>query len=450
MAPVRRSLVTNSALAIRGGPTAVRTDPGATFNWPIITKEDEDATLQVLRRGAMSGCDVTIEFEKEFASWQGTKYALACNNGTAALQSAMFGCRIGVGDELICPTVTYWASALPCFSLGATVVFAEIDPSTLCLDPNDIEQRITEHTKAIMVVHLAGHPADMDPIMRVARKHNLKVIEDVSHAQGGLYKGRKVGTFGHVAAMSLMTGKSFPTGEGGILVTDQREIYERALAWGHYSRFNTDIQSEELRPFAGLPLGGYKYRMHQISAAVGRVQLKYYDRRCEEIRKAMNYFWDCLNGVPGLQPHRTPPGPDSNMAGWYAPRGFYRKEDLGGLSATCFAAAVRAEGSVCRAGAYRVLHLHPVFNTCDIYGHGKPTRVAHSTRDVRQPPGSLPVSEALGFSVIAVPWFKRYHPRIIEEHVSAYRKAAEGCRELLEDDRGDPLEIGSWSMSNRN
>ncbi len=154
-----------SQLAIFGGPKAVQSDPGDMFTWPIITAEDEDAVLEVLRRGAMSGLDVTKEFEREFAEWQGSKYALAFNNGTAALQAAMFGCKVGVGDEIICPSVTYWASALPCFSLGATVVFAEIDPDTLCIDPQDIEARITERTRAIVVVHYLGHPADMDPIM---------------------------------------------------------------------------------------------------------------------------------------------------------------------------------------------------------------------------------------------------------------------------------------------
>ena len=107
----------------------------------------------------------------------------------------MFGCGVGVGDEIISPSVTYWASCLPAFSLGATVVFADIDPDTLCIDPNDIEHRITERTKAIVAVHYCGHPADMDPIMEIARRHNIKVIEDVSHAHGGRYKGRTVGSY---------------------------------------------------------------------------------------------------------------------------------------------------------------------------------------------------------------------------------------------------------------
>src|SRR5579871_6296285 len=258
---------TTTPLALLGGPKAVQSDPGDLFTWPIITAEDEAAVLEVLRRGGMSDTDVTQQFEKEFAAWQGVQYALGFNTGTAALHAAMFGCKVGVGDEILCPSMTYWAAALPCLSLGATVVFADIDPNTLCIDPDDIEHRLTARTKAIVVVHYVGHPADMDRIMAIADRHGVKVIEDVSHAQGGRYKGRKLGTFGQVAAMSLMSRKSFAIGEAGMLVTDDREIYERALALGHYERFDSRIETETLKPFAGLPLGGCKYRMHQLSSA---------------------------------------------------------------------------------------------------------------------------------------------------------------------------------------
>jgi dTDP-4-amino-4,6-dideoxygalactose transaminase len=433
-----------SGLALLGGEKAVKSDFGDTFVWPIVTKEDEDAVLEVLRRGGMSGTDVTQKLEAEFARWQGRKYALGFNNGTSSIQAAMFGCGVGVGAEIICPSVTYWASALQCFSLGGTVVFADIDPQTLCIDPKDIEHRITDRTRAIVVVHYLGHPADMDPIMEIARRHNIKVIEDVSHAQGALYKGRKVGTFGDVAAMSCMSGKSFAIGEAGMLATDNLEIYERAISMGHYKRFGEQIQTESLKPFVGLPMGGYKYRMHQLSSAMGLVQLKYYDERCAEIRRGMDYFWELLEGVPGLRPHR-PEYPESNMGGYYAPHGHYLPEELDGLSVSRFAEAVRAEGFAgCYAGCNSALHLHPLFNTCDVYGHGKPTRIANSDRDLRQPEGSLPVSEGIGARTYSVPWFNRYNPTVIEECASAFRKAAENYKELLPGDKGNPPHLGGW------
>src|SRR5688500_16659209 len=182
-----------ATLAIHGGPKAVTSDPGELFRWPIITEEDEQAVLAVLRAGAMSETDVTRAFEAEFAAWHGTRFALAHNTGTAALHAAMFACGVGHGSEIICPSLTYWASALPAFSLGATIRFAEVDPNTLTIDPSDIEHRITEQTRAIVAVHYCGYPCDMDAIMAIAERHGVKVIEDVSHAHGGRYKGRLVG-----------------------------------------------------------------------------------------------------------------------------------------------------------------------------------------------------------------------------------------------------------------
>jgi perosamine synthetase len=436
-----------SPLALLGGTPTITLDPGDMFDWPIITEEDEAAVLKVLRARAMSGTDITMQFEKEFAEWMGVKHALGFNNGTASLLAAMYGAGVGVGDEIICPAVTFWASALQVFSLGATVVFADIDPQTLCLDPADIEHRITPRTKAIVAVHYLSHPADMDAIMEIAERHGLKVIEDVSHAQGGLYKGRKLGSIGHVSGYSLMSGKSFAIGEGGMLTTDDTGIYDRAVAFGHGERFNDKITTESLRPFAGMPIGGVKHRMHQMSAAVGRVQLRHYDRRCAEIRKAQEYFWELLDGLPGLAPHRVDASSGSNMAGYYAARGFFRSRELSGLSVTRFCQALSAEGVLgVGPGCNKALHTHAVFNEADVYGHGRPTRIANSDRDLRQPPGSLPVSERIGKEVFALPWFKHYRPEIIREYASAFRKVVEHADQLLVDDRGNDSNLGGWAF----
>ncbi|WP_271749253.1 DegT/DnrJ/EryC1/StrS family aminotransferase [Cohnella sp. JJ-181] len=434
-------------LALLGGTKAITDKPGDLFTWPIITEEDEAAALDVLRRGVMSGTEITMQFEQEFGRWMDVPYALAFNNGTASLQAAMYGCGIGVGEEIIGPSITYWASALQAFSLGATAVFADIDPVTLCLDPRDIERRIGERTKAIMVVHYLGHPADMDAIMRIADRYGLKVIEDVSHAHGGLYRGRKLGSIGHVGAMSLMAGKALAVGEGGMLTTSDRTIYERAVALGHYDRFNAEIADPALAPYRDLPLGGYKYRMHQISSAVGRVQLKHYDARHAEIGRAMNRFWDLLDGVPGIRAHRPDKDAPMRTGGWYAARGHYKSEELGGLSVTRFCEAVRAEGvDGCHPGCNLPLHRHALLQTADVYGHGKPTRIATAVRDVRQLDDSLPVSEEIARKVFSVPWFKHDRPDAIEAYAMAFRKVAENYRELLPGDRGNPRELGGWSL----
>ncbi|MDD5677781.1 MAG: DegT/DnrJ/EryC1/StrS family aminotransferase [Kiritimatiellae bacterium] len=439
-----------SKLALLGGSKAVTQQERDMFTWPIITREDEKGVLDVLHKRSMSGSDVTKEFEKEFAAWQGVKYALGSSCGTASLHSAMFGCKVGIGDEIICPSLTYWASCLQAFSLGATIVFAEVEPHSLCLDPKDIEHRITPRTKAIVVVHYCGYPADMDPIMAIARKHNVKVIEDVSHAHGALYKGRRVGTIGDVAGYSLMSGKSLAAGEAGILTTNDTEIYERAIAFGLYERYEADaIQTEALKPFAGLPMGGYKYRMHQMSAAVARVQLKHYDARIAEIQKSMNMFWDLLEGVPGVQAHRPPKGSGSTMGGWYAARGLYKPEALEGLSLRRFAEAVMAEGAKCSPGCNAPLHLHPLLNTCDVYGHGKPTRIANSDRDLRQPKGSLPVTEEVVGRVYSIPWLKHYRPNYIKQQVNAYKKVSRHYKELLAGDTDKGVVEVAYHLSRR-
>ncbi|MGD0094168.1 MAG: DegT/DnrJ/EryC1/StrS family aminotransferase, partial [Planctomycetota bacterium] len=314
----------NAALAIQGGPKAVTRDLSEILAWPIITKEEEDAVLEILRAGKMSGTEVTEQFEREFAAWHGVSFALAHNNGTSALHAAMWACGVGAGDEVIGPSLTMWASLLPALNLRASVVFADIDLRTLCLDPAGLEKLITPRTRAIVAVHYFGYPCDMDPICAIARKHGVKVIEDVSHAHGGLYKGRLVGTLGDVGAMSIMSGKALPCGEGGILITNDRQIYERSVAFGHYERTGSPgrytnaksaITDPELQRHAGSPIGGFKYRIHQLSSAVARVQLKHYRGRMAEIQAGMNRFWDLLDGVPGVGAHRPPRNSGSTMGG---------------------------------------------------------------------------------------------------------------------------------------
>lgn len=439
-----------SKLAILGGPKTVKTPAGDMFKWPIVNSEMEKRALDVLRSGNMSGTDITREFERKYADWHGMKYGLGCNTGTSAIHCAMFGLGIGAGDEIISPAITYWATCAQALSLGARVVFADITPDTLCIDPKDIERRITPRTKAICVVHYIGMPADMDAIMKIARKHKLKVMEDVSHAQGSLYKGRLTGTFGDVSACSLMTGKSFAIGEAGIMLTNNKKIYERAIMFGHYERHNV-VTDRELKKGAGLPWGGYKYRMHQISSAIGLAQLKKYPSEIKRIDKAMNYFWDLLEGVPGVRAHRPAKGSGSTMGGWYSCHGLYVPEELEGLSLKRFVEAVKAEGATCNAGCNKALHTHPLFNTIDVYNQGRPTNEANIPAKFakRQDKAKLPVTESIQNRVFSIPWFKHFRKNIIKEHASAYRKVLENYKDLLPGDTGNTEVTGQWMLSAR-
>ena len=429
-------------LALLGGAPVIREEPKELFAWPILTEEDKEAAMDVIVNNRFSGRDITEKLQDEFAAWQGRKYAIAYCNGTASLFAAMFAIGLGQGDEIICPTKTYWASISQTINLGASAVFCNID-DMLSLDPDDLERCITPRTKAIMVVHYCGYPCDMDRIMAIANKHNLIVIEDVSHAQGGLYKGKKLGTFGTVAAMSLMSGKSFAAGELGMLVTDDREIYERAMAFGHYERNNEKYiqETEELKPYYHIALGGIKGRANQLCSALARGQLKYYDQRCAEIRKAMNYFWDLLEGLPGIRAIRVDESTGSNMAGWYSPHGRYYPEELGGLSVARFCEAVRAEGFKCWDGGNYCLHTHNFFKTFDLNHAGVPTRIAHNPCDVRQDDEKCrPSEEKLCFSV---PWFKHFDKEWIERYAAAFRKVIENHQQLLDADARE-AQGGRW------
>ncbi len=433
------TLPTTSKLALLGGTPEVPSDEAARkalFHWPIVTEEDKAAVCAVLEAGNMSGTLLTREFEAEWGAWLGTEHNLAHCNGTSALLSAMYGVGLSRGDEMIVPSLTYWASAMQAHLLGATPVFADVDPQTLCIDPADIARKITPRTRAIMVVHYCGHPCEMDAISALAKAHNLRVIEDVSHAQGTLYKGRLCGSLGDVSAMSMMGGKSFAIGEGGMLSTNDREIYERAVAFCHYERIDADVQGplrEVCLGSAGfpLPLGGLKGRINQTCSAMGRVQLRHYPARIAQIQNALNRFWDLLDGVPGLRPHRPEAGSGSTMGGWYNPVGHYLPEELGGLPVERFVEAVDAEGGRSGRGVNSPLHLHPVFHTADVFNDGKPTRIAFTERDVRQGPGSLPVTEAVGARALGLPWFKHDREAEIRRYATAWRKVAENADQLL-------------------
>ena len=438
-----------SKLALLGGEAVIKDSYKQTFKWPIVTKEDEEAVLKVLRDGNMSGSDVTKAFEEDYCKWTGSKYALGTCNGTAALHAAMYGVGIGVGDEVICPSITYWASCTGVLSLGATPVFADVDPYTINLDPKKLESKITDKTKAIVVVHYESYPADMDEIMAIAKRHNIKVIEDVSHAQGGKYKGRMLGTIGDVAAASLMSGKSLAIGEAGILHTDDREIYERAIAFGMYERFNEGMleKADYLKEVTALPLGGYKHRMHQLSSAMGRVQLAAYDERCREIDRAMKYFLELISDIPCFKARICNEAEGSTMAGWYAASMHYIPDACEGLSVTRFCDALNAEGAIegSRPACNRPLHTHSMFQTYDIYGHGKPTRIANAARDVREMDRDLEVSEIIGRRAISLPWFKHFDKEVIEQYAAAYRKVYENYKDLLPGDDGNPDYVGGWN-----
>jgi len=415
-------VTTKTTLAIHGGKPAVSKQAPELFDWPILTKEDENAVLEVLRARSMSNTDVTEKFEKEFAEWEGTEFCLACNNGTSAIHCALYGAGVRRGDEVITPTYTFWATHTQLLSLGATPVFCDIDPFTLCLDPKDVAKRITSKTKAIIVVHLFGYPADMDAIIDMVDGTGIKVVEDFSHAHGSTFRDRKVGSIGHVGAASIMSSKPFATGEGGVLTTNDRNIYEQAVCFGHYERIASCVQDPNRLKYAGLPWGGHKFRMHQMTSAIARAQLKKFDARRAEGVSASERFYNKLRDIPGVKPHWPFDDERCAVGSSYCERIILGDEIISKVPAKRICEAISAEGSPTSAGTYYCHHLHPLWNELDVYGDGKPTSIAFASRDTRLGPGSLPIAENINDRLISAPRFSVNMPKIVDQHAEAFRK----------------------------
>jgi perosamine synthetase len=230
------------------------------------------------------------EFEDRFANYTGVKYAVSVCNGTVALHLALVSLGIGPGDEVIVPTLTYIASVNAITYTGATPIFVDSLADTWQIDPEDVNAKVTSKTRAIMVVHLYGHPCDMDAISIIAKKHGLFVIEDCAEAFGALYKGKHVGTFGDIATYSFFGNKTITTGEGGMVVTNDQTLHDRSLHFkgqglAKYREYWHDVV-------------GYNYRMTNICAAIGLAQLEQADEFLNKKREIAERYKKGLQGLP--------------------------------------------------------------------------------------------------------------------------------------------------------
>ncbi len=252
-----------------------------------IGQEEKDAVARVIDSKELFNVNggplkETENCEREIREMFNVKRAVLMTSGTASLTSALIGMGIGPGDEVIIPAYTYIATALAVVSVGAMPVVAEID-ETLMLDPNDIENKITERTKAVIPVHMMGYPCDMDRIMAIAKKHNLLVLEDACQGNGGKYKGKRLGSIGDAGALSFNYFKIISAGEGGALLTDNQDIFEKALIYhdsGAIAYFGDQMKGFSTEPFCGT-----EYRIGEITSAIMREQFKKLDGIVEDLRK---------------------------------------------------------------------------------------------------------------------------------------------------------------------
>lgn len=233
---------------------------------PIMGEEEINAVSEVLRSGMIAQGKKTGQLEKEFAELCGTRYGIAVNSGTAALHAALFAVGVGEGDEVITTPHTFQATGNVIRLLGAKPVFADIDPETYNISPNEIEKAVTDKTKAIVPVHLYGQCADMDEILEIAEGKKIEVVEDACQAHSAQYKGKTAGSFGKAAAFSFYATKNMTCGEGGIVTTDDKEVDRKVREYRHHG---TDLDKPGTYEFVG-----YNYRMTDINAAIGIEQLR--------------------------------------------------------------------------------------------------------------------------------------------------------------------------------
>ena len=377
--------------AILGGSRAVTIDETEANRYPIITEEDEAAVLDVLRSGDLSFHPATRELENDYRQRFGVRHALAHCNGTAALMASFFALNLQPGDEVIVPTATFWASVTPMLWMGAIPVFAESEQERLGLDPEDVESKITPRTRAIVIVHLFGMPSKMTELYDIAKRHNLKIIEDASHAHGAVWRGRQCGTLGDVSVFSLQSDKLAPAGEGGILLTDDDEIFERAVCLGDMMRM-MELPSDAR--YLAATTFGMKTRMASLSAAVGRVQLKRLDERNKRRNDNIIYLSKHLERL-GLHTFLPP----EHIERVYFEFMVRYDAEKGGMPLKLLIEALTAEGCTVSTPRYPLLHQQPFFT------HGILASVARLTgRDSIELPiykaDALPKTEVANHELI--------------------------------------------------
>ena len=348
-------------LAVDGGVPVLKK---ALPPWPYFAADEIEAVRAVLASGKVNYWtgEEGREFEREYAAHVGTKYAIALTNGTVALELALHALGIGKGDEVVVPSRTFIATASCAVMRGATPVVADVDASSGNLTADTVCSVLTPRTKAIIAVHLAGWPCDMDPILALARRHGLKVIEDCAQAHGATYKGRAVGSIGDVGAFSFCQDKILSTGgEGGLLTTNDTSLWD--LSWSfkdHGKSFHAVYEHQHPAGFRWLHESfGTNWRLTEMQSAMGRVLLRKLPERIRLRRRNAAILDKALHGIPSLRIAVPPEGFGHAYYKYYV---YVRPERLlAGWDRNRIMAAINAEGVPCFTGTCSEIYLEKAF-----------------------------------------------------------------------------------------
>lgn len=416
-------------LALLGGePLRSRPFPAH----PVIGEEEKRAVLDVLESGRLStfiaapgehflGGKRIKEFEKRFAEYHGMEHAVAFNSATAALHAAVVGTGVQAGEEVIVPPYTFTSTATCALMQNAIPVFADIDDVTFGLDPAMVEAAITPLTRAIIVVHLFGHPASIQSIMEIARRHNLRVIEDCAQAPGAKTNGMLVGTIGDCGIFSFTESKTITTGEGGMLITNDAAIAEAARMVRNHGEMIVEGQKE--RSYSSSTLG-WNYRMTEIEAALGIVQFGRLDELNAHRIRLAEYLSTRLEGTEGICTPVTLRC-DSHVYYVYA---FKYDEDRVGIPRDIFVKAMRSEGIPFSAGYVRPLYLAP------LYQNGQHSAFRHYEGRATYEKGICPTAERMHEKELMLTGIVRFPAteRDMDDIADAIQKVMEEKQSLSE------------------
>ncbi len=386
--------IVSDTLAINGGSPVRDTDLHPWPQWPIYDETEEKALLNVLRSGQWwyVGGEQGAAAEKEFAASQDAKYAVACANGTVALEIVLRALGIGCGDEVIVPPYTFVATASAVLAVSATPVFVDIQGDTWNIDPLLIEPAITPRTKAIIPVHIAGRPADMDAVLEIAKRHNLYVIEDAAQAHGAAWRGTRVGALGHLGTFSFQASKNVNSGEGGMIVSNDEQLADAAWSVTNVGRVRSG------RWYEHQVLGG-NHRLTEFQSAILRTQLARLPEQTAKRAENAAYLRSLLKSVPGILLAYDDPRITTHANHLFTFR--VVQDHFGGKSHEEFLNALIAEGIPCSAGYV------------PLYKEGLFARVAHKqgawcqvSRAIDYPALNLPVCEQVCRDTV---WLQQHH-----------------------------------------
>jgi len=361
-----------SKLAIKGGKPVRDANTNPWPKWPVWDKKEEKGLLEVLRSGVWSyNGPKELEFNKAFAKFIGSEYAISVANGTVTLQLALEACGVGLGDEVIVPGLTWQATAAAVLDVNAVPVLVDVSPDNWCIDPTEVEKAIKPRTKAIIPVHLYGCLADMGAIMTIARKHNLRVIEDCAHKHGGAWKGNKAGSIGDVGSFSFQLSKLMTAGEGGALTTSDPELFEKLDALRNCGRRPEKEESADkgagLYGSEGDFIQSGNYRITDFQAALLIESLKRLPEQNRIRGENAKYLNSLITELPGVQPMKN--GETEALGACYNYSFIYNNDEFKGLDVTKFREALGKELGCSVEASYEPL------NACSLYTpHTKPQR----------------------------------------------------------------------------